>query len=112
MLTIRDRDRSKGPRRRAAMKYEDYYEILGVARDASPEEIKKAYRRLALKWHPDRHLEDKATAEAQFKRMSEAYEVLSDPDKRKKYDRFGHDYKQGQEFAPPGGRPPAAAGGR
>ena len=84
------------------MKYEDYYEILGVARDASPEEIKKAYRKLALQWHPDRHREDKAAAEAQFKRVSEAYEVLSDPDKRKKYDRFGRDYKQGQEFQPPG----------
>jgi curved DNA-binding protein len=91
------------------MKYEDYYEILGVARDASPEEIKKAYRKLALQWHPDRHREDKAAAEAQFKRVSEAYEVLSDPDKRKKYDRFGRDYKQGQEFEPPGG---GAGGGR
>jgi DnaJ-class molecular chaperone len=89
------------------MRYEDYYEILGVARDASPEEIKKAYRKLALKWHPDRHREDKATAEAQFKRVSEAYEVLSDPDKRSKYDRFGRDYKQGQEFEPP----PGADGG-
>jgi DnaJ-class molecular chaperone len=85
------------------MKYEDYYEILGVARDASPEQIKKAYRKLALQWHPDRHREEKAAAEAQFKRVSEAYEVLSDPDKRKKYDRFGRDYKQGQEFEPPAG---------
>src|SRR5262245_39620827 len=85
------------------MKYEDYYEILGVSRDASPEEIKRAYRKLALQWHPDRHREEKAAAEAQFKRVSEAYEVLSDPDKRKKYDRFGRDLKQGQEFEPPGG---------
>jgi curved DNA-binding protein len=85
------------------MKFQDYYEILGVGRNASPDEIKKAYRRLALKWHPDRHRDNKAAAEEQFKRMSEAYEVLFDPEKRKKYDRVGQDFQQGQEFQPPAG---------
>ncbi len=66
----------------------DYYGILGVSRDASPEDIKKAYRRLALQYHPDRNPGDKA-AEEQFKKISEAYEVLSDPDKRRRYDQFG-----------------------
>lgn len=89
------------------MKFQDYYEILGVKRDASAEDIKKAYRKLALKWHPDRHQGEQAKQEAQktFQRMSEAYEVLSDPEKRKKYDQFGKDWQHGQEFRPPpGGR--------
>ncbi len=86
------------------MKFQDYYEALGVARTASPDEIKKAYRKLALKWHPDRHPEGKREkAEETFKRISEAYEVLSDPEKRKRYDRFGEHWKQGEEFAPPPG---------
>src|SRR5262245_16708857 len=67
---------------------QDYYEILGVKRDAKPEEIKKAYRRLARKYHPDVNPGDKA-AEDRFKQMSEAFDVLSDPKKRKVYDRFG-----------------------
>ncbi|HEX67839.1 MAG TPA: molecular chaperone DnaJ [bacterium] len=67
----------------------DYYEILGVPRDASLEEIKKAYRRLALKYHPDRNPGDKE-AEEKFKEISEAYAVLSDPQKRAQYDRYGH----------------------
>lgn len=67
----------------------DYYEVLGVSRDASEEEIKKAYRRLALKYHPDRNPGDR-TAEERFKEASEAYQVLSDPERRSRYDRFGH----------------------
>lgn len=66
----------------------DYYEVLGVARDAGPAEIKRAYRQMALKYHPDRNREP--GAEDRFKECSEAYEVLSDPEKRNRYDRFGH----------------------
>ncbi|MEM9800656.1 MAG: DnaJ C-terminal domain-containing protein [Planctomycetota bacterium] len=88
------------------MKFQDYYEVLGVARDASADEIKKAYRKLALKWHPDQHAgEDRADAESRFKSISEAYEVLSDPEKRARYDRFGENWEHGQEFEPePGAR--------
>lgn len=67
----------------------DYYEVLGVGRDASADEIKKAYRRCALKYHPDRNPNDK-DAETRFKESAEAYEVLSDTDKRRRYDRHGH----------------------
>ena len=67
----------------------DYYEVLGVSKDATPEELKKAYRQLALKYHPDRNPGDKE-AEEKFKEAAEAYEVLSNPDKRARYDRFGH----------------------
>ncbi len=72
----------------------DYYEILGVSRNSSPEEIKKAYRKIALKYHPDRNPGDKE-AEEKFKEAAEAYEVLSDPDKRAQYDRFGHEGMRG-----------------
>jgi molecular chaperone DnaJ len=72
----------------------DYYEILGVNRSASGDEIKKAYRRLAMKYHPDRNKDD-ADAEAKFKEAKEAYEVLKDADKRAAYDRFGHDGVRG-----------------
>ncbi len=68
----------------------DYYEVLGVERDASAEDIKKAYRALALKYHPDRNPDDKETAEERFKEASEAYQVLSDAEKRSQYDRYGH----------------------
>src|SRR5215217_6918584 len=67
----------------------DYYEILGVGRTAAPDEIKKAYRKTAMQFHPDRNPGDKA-AEEKFKEAAEAYEVLSDTDKRKRYDQYGH----------------------
>lgn len=74
------------------MDYKDYYKILGVKKDASQDEIKKAYRKLALKYHPDKNPGDKA-AEDKFKEASEANEVLSDPEKRKKYDEVGANWK-------------------
>ncbi|KAF4020507.1 hypothetical protein G4228_012191 [Cervus hanglu yarkandensis] len=67
----------------------DYYEVLGVQRHASAEDIKKAYRKLALKWHPDKNPENKEEAERKFKQVAEAYEVLSDAKKRDIYDRYG-----------------------
>ncbi len=84
------------------MKFQDYYKVLDVPRDADPKAIKQAYRRLALKWHPDRHPEDEREAAKQrFTQANEAYEVLSDPEKRKRYDRFGEHWQQGQDFEPP-----------
>jgi curved DNA-binding protein len=74
------------------MEYKDYYKILGVKKDASQDEIKKAYRKLALKYHPDKNPGDQA-AEDKFKEASEANEVLSDPEKRKKYDEVGANWK-------------------
>ena len=71
------------------MSKRDYYEILGTAKNASEAELKKSYRRLAMKYHPDRN-EGDANAEARFKEAKEAYEVLSDPQKRAAYDQFGH----------------------
>ena len=72
----------------------DYYEVLGVDRSASADDIKRSYRRLAMKYHPDRNPGD-AEAEASFKEASEAYEVLSDGDRRQRYDQFGHEGLRG-----------------
>ncbi len=77
----------------------DYYEVLGVSRNASTEEVKKAFRRLAMRYHPDRNNED--GAEAKFKEIGEAYEVISDPEKRAAYDRYGHAGLQGFDFGQP-----------
>src|SRR3954471_4943819 len=74
----------------------DYYEVLGVAKTADGEEIKRSYRRLAMKYHPDRAEGDKSEAELKFKECAEAYEVLADPAKRKRYDQFGHGGVTGQ----------------
>ena len=81
--------------------FEDYYEVLGVDRDASQEEIQKAYRKKARKYHPD--VSDEADAEEMFKKVNEAHEVLKDPETRKKYDQLGKNWKQGQGFEPPPG---------
>lgn len=79
---------------------DDYYKVLGVSRDASDKDIAKAYRKLALKYHPDKNQDDREAAEAQFKKVSEAYDVLHDPEKRKIYDQYG---KQGLERGGGGG---------
>ncbi|MFI4907118.1 MAG: DnaJ C-terminal domain-containing protein [Steroidobacterales bacterium] len=81
------------------MEYRDYYKILGVARTATAEEIKKSYRRLARKFHPD--VSKEKDAEQKFKEVQEAYEVLKDPQKRAAYDQLGSDWKSGQQFRPP-----------
>ena len=81
------------------MKFKDYYDILDVARDAGADDIKRAYRRLARKYHPD--VSKEPDAEARFKEMKEAYEVLKDPEKRGAYDQFGENWKAGQNFQPP-----------
>ncbi len=80
----------------------DYYEVLGVSRSASADEIKRAYRRLAMKHHPDRNKDDSGS-EGKFKEVKEAYEVLRDSDKRAAYDRFGHDGLRGAGMGGPGG---------
>jgi curved DNA-binding protein len=93
------------------VQFKDYYEVLGVPRSASDEDIKKAFRKLARQYHPD-VAKDKKTAEQKFKEINEAYEVLGDPAKRKKYDELGPNWKQGAEFRPPPGWEGFAGGGR
>jgi len=84
----------------------DYYGILGVSKDASQDEIKKAYRKQAVEWHPDKHKDNKEVAEKRFKEVNEAYQVLSDSNKRSAYDQFGH-----TAFSP-GGMPGGFGGGQ
>ena len=83
------------------MQYKDYYKILGVSRDAKPDEIRKAYRKLAKQYHPD--VNKAADAEEKYKEINEAYEVLKDPEKRQKYDTLGMNWQSGQDFTPPPG---------
>ena len=85
-----------------AVKFKDYYEVLGVKRDATDGQIRQAFRKLARKYHPDVNPGDKA-AENKFKEINEANEVLSDPEKRKRYDLLGPNWKDGAEFTPPPG---------
>ncbi|CAN1354817.1 DnaJ homolog subfamily B member 4 [Linum perenne] len=84
----------------------DYYKVLQVERNASDDDLKKAYRKLAMKWHPDKNPNDKKDAEAKFKKISEAYEVLSDPQKRAVYDQYGEEGLKGQ--VPPRGEMPSS----
>ena len=89
----------------------DYYDILGVAKSASADEIKKAYRKQALEWHPDRHKDDKEAAEKRFKEINEAYQVLSDQQKRAAYDQYGHAaFSPGGAASGFGGQNPFAGG--
>src|SRR5271166_5616252 len=81
------------------MRYKDYYETLGVGRSAGAEEIKRAYRKLARKYHPD--VSKEKNAEARFKEVQEAYEVLKDQERRATYDQLGRNYRSGQQFRPP-----------
>ena len=86
------------------MEKQDYYEVLGVDKNATDDEIKKAYRKLAIKYHPDKNPGDK-NAEDMFKKVAEAYEVLSDPQRRQNYDQFGFDGPQGGGFGGGGFNP-------
>ena len=81
------------------MEFKDYYEVMGVAREATQDEIKRAYRKLARKYHPD--VSKEADAEKKFKQVGEAYEVLKNPEKRAAYDQLGSNYQAGQDFRPP-----------
>jgi curved DNA-binding protein len=81
------------------VEFKDYYKVLGVERDATQAQIKAAYRKLARKYHPD--VSKEPDAEARFKELGEAYEVLKDPEKRTAYDQLGKDWKAGQDFRPP-----------
>src|ERR1044071_8152058 len=87
------------------MEFKDYYSTLGVAKTATAKEIKQAYRKLARKHHPDVNPKDKS-AEAKFKEINEAYEVLGDPDKRKKYDELGANWRMYEQAGAPGGANP------
>jgi len=91
------------------MEYKDYYKTLGVERNASEADIKKAYRRLARKYHPD--VSKETNAEQRFKEIGEAYEVLKDPQKRQSYDQLGANWKAGEQFRPPPGWEGAGFGG-
>lgn len=93
-----------------AAQFKDYYTTLGVAREATPEEIKKAFRKLARQYHPDT-AKDKKVAEEKFKEINEAHEVLSDPEKRRKYDQLGSRWNEAGGFEPPPGWQQHAAGG-
>ncbi|MEM6750921.1 MAG: DnaJ domain-containing protein, partial [Planctomycetota bacterium] len=84
------------------MEFKDYYKTIGVSRGASSDEIKSAYRKLARKLHPDLNKDDPSAGE-RFSEVAEAYEVLSDADKRSRYDQLGANWKQGQRFTPPPG---------
>jgi curved DNA-binding protein len=81
------------------MEFQDYYQTMGVTKDAAPDDIKRAHRKLARKYHPD--VSKEKNAEAKFKELAEAYEVLRDPERRAAYDQLGANYKAGQEFRPP-----------
>ena len=81
------------------MEFRDYYQTMGVTKDATPEDIKRAHRKLARKYHPD--VSKEKNAEAQFKELAEAYEVLRDPERRAAYDQLGANHHAGQEFRPP-----------
>lgn len=92
------------------MQYKDYYKVMGVAKDASQDEIKRAYRKLARKYHPD--VSKEKDAEARFKELGEANEVLKDKDKRAAYDELGSNWQAGQDFRPPSGWQSGRAGGQ
>ena len=83
------------------IEFQDYYKTLGVTRDSSQQEIQKAYRQMARKYHPD--VSKEKGAEDKFKKASEAYEILKNPESRKKYDALGQNWKAGEPFAPPSG---------
>ncbi|XP_019162947.1 PREDICTED: dnaJ homolog subfamily B member 4-like [Ipomoea nil] len=100
-VTVEKPRPSRRKREREKVMGVDYYKILQVDRTAKDDDLKKAYRKLAMKWHPDKNPKNKREAEAKFKQISEAYDVLSDPQKRAVYDQYGEEGLKGQ-FTPPG----------